>query len=245
MTAAPSNRFTARPVPGSIGPPARGRAAQGADVSRILPDLLAAAIVLFARFVTAVRANWLGTAPEDRKRVYFANHTSNGDFVLVWAVLPQAMRRHTRPVAASDYWLTSKLRAYVGRRVFDAVLINRIPEERTEDPVDLMAAALDAGASLILFPEGKRNTTDDPVLPFKSGLFHLARLRPDVDLVPVWIDNLNRVLPKGEIFPVPLICTVTFGETLHLGADEPKDAFLARAAAALAGLAQLARGARA
>jgi 1-acyl-sn-glycerol-3-phosphate acyltransferase len=151
-------------------------------------------------------------------------------------VLPTHLRRQTRPVAALDYWLTSPLRTFIGRDVFNAVLIDRRPEARTEDPVAQMAAALDQGSSLILFPEGKRNSADEPLLPFKSGLYHLAKARPEVDLVPVWIANLNKVMPKGEIIPVPLICTVTFGAPLHLAPDEAKDAFLARAAAALLSL---------
>jgi 1-acyl-sn-glycerol-3-phosphate acyltransferase len=194
------------------------------------------AISLFARFMTAPRAIWQGIEPVPRQRVYFANHTSNGDFVLIWTVLPAHLRRQTRPVAALDYWLTSPLRAFIGRDVFNAVLIDRRPEARTEDPVTQMAAALDQGASLILFPEGKRNSADEPLLPFKSGLYHLAKARPEVDLVPVWIANLNKVMPKGEIIPVPLICTVTFGAPLHLAGDEAKEVFLARASAALLSL---------
>jgi 1-acyl-sn-glycerol-3-phosphate acyltransferase len=194
------------------------------------------AILLFARFMTAPRAIWQGIEPVQRQRVYFANHSSNGDFVLIWTVLPAHLRQRTRPVAALDYWLTSRLRTFVGRDVFNAVLIDRRPEARTEDPVAQMAASLDDGASLILFPEGKRNLADEPLLPFKSGLYHLAKARPLVDLVPVWIANLNKVMPKGEIIPVPLICTVTFGPPLHLEPAEAKEDFLARATAALLAL---------
>lgn len=194
------------------------------------------AISLFARVVTAPRAIWSGIEPVPVQRVYFANHTSNGDFVLIWTVLPRALRLRTRPVAALDYWLTSPLRAFIGRDVFNAVLIDRRPEARSEDPVAQMAAALDQGASLILFPEGKRNNSDDLLLPFKSGLYHLAAQRPEVDLVPVWISNLNRVMPKGEIIPVPLICTLTFGAPLRLAPAETKEAFLARASTALLAL---------
>jgi 1-acyl-sn-glycerol-3-phosphate acyltransferase len=199
-------------------------------------QVIGQAISVFARFMTAPRAIWHGIEPVPRQRVYFANHSSNGDFVLIWTVLPAHLRRLTRPVAALDYWLTSPLRAFVGRDVFNAVLIDRRPEARTEDPVSQMARALDEGASLILFPEGKRNSADEPLLPFKSGLYHLARARPEVDLVPVWIANLNNVMPKGEIIPVPLICTVTFGAPLHVGPDEVKDDFLCRASAALLAL---------
>ncbi len=194
------------------------------------------AISTFARFMTAPRAIWQGIEPVQHQRVYFANHSSNGDFVLLWTALPLPLRRQTRPVAALDYWLTSPLRAFIGREVFNAVLIDRRPDARTEDPVAQMAAALDHGSSLILFPEGQRNSSEATLLPFKSGLYHLAKARPDVDLVPVWIANLNRVMPKGEVIPVPLICTLTFGAPLHLAKDEAKEAFLNRATQALLAL---------
>lgn len=194
------------------------------------------AISTFARFITAPRAVWQGIEPVPHQRVYFANHSSNGDFVLLWTALPTPLRRQTRPVAALDYWLTSPLRAFIGREVFNAVLIDRRPEARTEDPVAQMVQAIDKGSSLILFPEGQRNSSDAPLLPFKSGLYHLAKARPEVDLVPVWIANLNRVMPKGEVIPVPLICTLTFGAPLHLSEDEPKDTFLLRATQALLAL---------
>jgi 1-acyl-sn-glycerol-3-phosphate acyltransferase len=194
------------------------------------------AISFFARFMTAPRAIWQGIEPVQRQRVYFANHSSNGDFVLLWTVLPAPLRRKTRPVAALDYWLKSPLRSFIGREVFNAVLIDRRPEARVADPVAQMVEALDQGASLILFPEGQRNSSDTDLLPFKSGLYHLAKARPEVDLVPVWIANLNKVMPKGEIIPVPLICTLTFGAPLRLTPDEAKDAFLSRARAALLAL---------
>ena len=99
--------------------------------------------------------------------------------------------------------------------------------------VENLFAAIDEGASLIIFPEGNRNMGDDPLLPFKAGLYNIGRLRPDVDLVPTWVANLNNIMPKGEVVPLPLICTVTFGTPIHVGSGEEKDAFLARAAQAL------------
>jgi len=197
---------------------------------------VAVVIVLFARAITAVRATWQEGGPSREPCVYFANHSSHGDFILIWTVLPPRWRRRTRPVAAADYWLKSGLNRFIGRDVFNAVLIERERGSRTSNPISQMAQAVDAGSSLILFPEGTRNQTREPLLPFKSGLYHLAKMRPEVPLVPVWIDNLNRVMPKGEFVPIPFICTVTFGAALQIEVDESKDAFLGRSQAALLAL---------
>ena len=189
-------------------------------------------IRLFARAITAVRADWQGIEPIPRQRVYYSNHTSNGDMPMIWSVLPPALRRDVRPVAAADYWLKNKLRAFVGPEVFNCVLIDRRPEV-DDKPMDKILAALDEGSSLIIFPEGNRNMTDADLLPFKAGLYNMGLARPDVDLVPTWVANLNTIMPKGEIIPLPLICTVTFGASVHVQNGESKEDFLARAAKAL------------
>lgn len=200
---------------------------------RVVAKPVAAAIVVFARAITAVRAIWPNDGIPQGQCVYFANHSSHGDFILVWAVLPPSLRRKTRPVAGAEYWLKSSINRFIGCNVFDAVLIERDRDKRIRDPIEVMAEVVDSGASLILFPEGTRNQTDAPLLPFKSGLFHLASTRPDVQLVPVWINNLNRVMPKGEIVPIPFICTVTFGNAIRIDAGETKETFLDRARTAL------------
>jgi 1-acyl-sn-glycerol-3-phosphate acyltransferase len=204
-----------------------------------LSRLSARAIILFAHMLTGMQARWSGCLPNAVQRVYFANHSSHGDFVLIWGCLPHELRVLTRPVAGSDYWNTSALRRFIGCDVFNSVLIDRTAgrTDGGEDPVARMREALDNGASLIIFPEGTRNTTDERLLPFKSGLYHLARACPGIEFVPVWIDNLNRVMPKGEVVPIPLLCTVSFGEPLRLEADEHKDSFLTRCRERLLSLA--------
>jgi 1-acyl-sn-glycerol-3-phosphate acyltransferase len=202
---------------------------------RIVEALTSYAVTAFARLITGVRPDWRGLAPEPKQRIYFANHASHGDFVLIWSVLPKELRDRTRPVAGADYW-RSGIRRFLGEDVFKAVLIERLPENRTQDPVGLMAAALDAGDSLILFPEGTRNMSDLPLLGFKSGLYNLARMRPQIEMVPTWIDNISRVLPKGEFLPLPLLCSVTFGAPLRLGDGEDRLVFLERARQALLAL---------
>ena len=100
-----------------------------------------------------------------------------------------------------------------------------------------MARALEGGDALIVFPEGTRNTTDTRLLPFKSGIYHLAAACPEVEFVPVWIENLSRVMPKGQIVPVPLLCTITIGPPLRIQPAEDKTAFIARTREALLALA--------
>lgn len=213
------------------------------DMRTLIAKPAAVAIVLFARAITAVRAIWSGEGLPPRRCVYFANHSSHGDFILVWAVLPPRMRAETRPVAGAEYWLKSRLSTFIGRDVFNSVLIQRDRENRTQDPIAQMADAIDSGSSLIVFPEGTRNQTEEQLLPFKSGIFHLAEARPDIDFVPVWINNLNRVMPKGEIVPIPLICTVTFGSPMQLERGETKEDFLERLRAAMLALSPKTAGA--
>lgn len=202
----------------------------------MLPDrLIAASICSFAKLFTGVRARWIGGLPDKQVRIYFANHRSHGDFVLIWASLPERLRGLTRPVAGADYWLQGGLRRFLINRVFRAVLIDRLGG-RSADPIANMGAALHAGESLILFPEGTRNLGDG-LLPFKSGLYHLACGHPEIELVPVWIENLGRAMPKGSLIPLPLLCSLTFGRPLTIGPAESKADFLARARQSLLDLA--------
>ena len=180
-----------------------------------------------------------------RPCVYFANHRSHGDFVLLWSVLPPKLRSKTRPVAGADYWCKSPFRKFIGEDVFNALLIERNSNERTQDPIKKMTDAVAEGSSLIIFPEGTRNMGDEKLLPFKTGLFHLARTLAErgieADFVPVWIDNLNRVMPKGEFIPVPLLCKIHFGAAVPLNGDH-KDTYLERASNRLAELSGEDRG---
>ncbi|GAA5143425.1 lysophospholipid acyltransferase family protein [Prosthecobacter algae] len=180
------------------------------------------------RMATGALARWHGCGPELRQRIYFANHTSNLDGPLLWASLPAPLRMRTRMVAAHDYWSVGRLRPWLAQSVFRAVLIERKKPTAECNPLDTMLQALGDDHSLIIFPEGGRQTSPDPQ-PFKAGLFHLAKRRPEVELVPVWMENLNRILPKGEFLPAPLLGSLVFGTPIRLEAGETKVDFLERA----------------
>jgi 1-acyl-sn-glycerol-3-phosphate acyltransferase len=203
----------------------------------LVTDALGATITGFTRLVTGAQARWIGCAPAAVQRIYFGNHSSHADFALIWASLPYDLRVRTRPVAGADYWDQGRVRRYIIHEVLRGVLIERAGGERTRDPIEVILAALELGDSLIVFPEGTRNATDAALLPFKSGIYRVACQRPDVELVPVWMENLGRVLPKGEFVPVPLLCSVNFGAPIRLREGEDKSSFLGRARQALLDLA--------
>jgi 1-acyl-sn-glycerol-3-phosphate acyltransferase len=197
--------------------------------------MLAESLAAFARIVSGTRPRWVGIAPDRRQRVYYANHTSHLDALVIWAVLPPDIRRRTRPVAARDYWMGGRIRRHLATKVFNAVLVDRAPADYHHSPLDDMVAALEEGSSLILFPEGQRGTGTE-VKDFRAGLYHLAERRPDVELVPVYLTNLNRVMPRGAHLPVPLQSEAIFGAPLFLEPGESKSAFLVRSRNALMSL---------
>jgi len=191
-----------------------------------------------ARFLSGASARWIDSQPDTSQRVYFANHTSHLDAVVIWSSLPQRVRVLTRPVAAKDYWTAGPIRRHLARRVFNAILIDRTEIKVHQSPVDLMIREIGNQYSLIVFPEGGRSDGRD-VGEFKSGLYYLCKKRPDLELIPVHIDNMNRILPRGEVLPVPMLSCLTFGPPLWLEAGEPKSDFLERARRALRRLKEI------
>ena len=179
------------------------------------------------RVLTGAQARWQGCPPKAEQRIYFANHQSHADLVLMWAALPEELRSITRPIAAKDYWTKTPFKQWITTAVFNAIYVDRA-KTGEQDPLEPLIDALKSGDSVILFPEGTRGNQEEPQ-KFKSGLYNLAQKFPNVVLVPAWINNVQRVMPKGEIVPVPILCSVTFGAPIALGAGEERSEFLTRA----------------
>lgn len=195
-------------------------------------------LTLLARLLSGASVRWIDSQPDTCQRVYFANHTSHLDVILVWSALPSHVRKLTRPVAAKDYWSRGWLRRYIARS-YNAMLIDRREIKVHQSPVDIMIREIGKTHSVILFPEGGR-TTGESVGEFKSGLYYLSKKRPDLELIPVYIDNMNRILPRGEFLPVPLLSCITFGPPMWLEAGETKMEFLERARSAVLQLKDIA-----
>ena len=192
------------------------------------------AMIALVRLLVAAHPRWVGAAPSLAQSIYFTNHASHLDTLALWVALPADLRARTRPVAAKDYWGHGSVKRFIALKVLNAVLIDR-EISRHSDPLAPLFAALASGDSLILFPEGTRKAQAEPS-DFKGGLYHLAEAYPQVKLIPVYLDTLHRSMPKGSYLPVPLICTVRFGEALAWQADEHKKAFLTRAREAILSL---------
>jgi 1-acyl-sn-glycerol-3-phosphate acyltransferase len=199
-----------------------------------LPEAAGLLLATIARLITGAQGHWHGAPPKAEQRIYFANHQSHFDWVLIWASLPRDLRTITRPIAARDYWTGSKLKHWITHEIFNAVYVSR-ERSADEDPLEPLMEALRNGDSLVIFPEGTRGNKPEPAA-FKAGLYHLAEAFPEVQLIPAWIDNVQRVMPKGEVVPVPILCSVTFGAPLTLQAGEDKRAFLDRARNAVVAL---------
>jgi 1-acyl-sn-glycerol-3-phosphate acyltransferase len=198
---------------------------------------LSTLLIATVRLLVGATPRWIGSEPAGNQRIYFANHSSHIDTIALWSALPPALRRRTRPVAAADYWGTGKLKRYIVLQGLNAVLIDRNRATSDANPLEPLFEALDRGDSLIIFPEGTRQCQPLPG-PFKAGLFHLAERYPAVELIPVYLENLHRSMPKGTALPVPILCTVRFGAPLPRIAGEDKQAFLNRARDAVTGTAQ-------
>jgi 1-acyl-sn-glycerol-3-phosphate acyltransferase len=197
--------------------------------------LLRMIVLGLVRLLAGAQANWQGCAPQHRQRIYFANHSSHLDTVVIIAALPPDLRAETHPVAALDYWGGSRLRRFIAIACLNAVLVDRSGHAEG-DALKPLAEILERGQSLILFPEGTRG--EGTIAPFRSGLFNLARRFPEAELVPVYLENLHRILPKGSVLIVPLICTSWFGTPMRLAPAESRETFLERARQAVLELSE-------
>ncbi len=200
----------------------------------MLAKLMSWFLLGLVRVLTGAQARWQGCPPKAEQRIYFANHQSHADLVMIWAALPHELRGITRPIAAKDYWTKSKFRQWITTAVFNAVYVDRA-KTGEQDPLEPLMEALEKGDSIIIFPEGTRGHAEEPQ-PFKAGLFNLALRFPNVVLVPAWINNIQRVMPKGEVVPVPILCSVTFGAPIKVEEGEERRPFLDRARAAVMAL---------
>lgn len=190
-------------------------------------NFTAASLSFLAKFLCGAKIRWKDSQPDTCQRIYFANHTSHLDAIVLWSSLPREVRNLTRAVAAKDYWDAGMVRRHITKSL-NLLLIDRHDISVRRSPIQLMLNEIGNTHSLIVFPEGGRSNTGE-LGEFKSGLYYLSKKRPELELMPVYMDNMNRVLPRGEILPVPLLSCITVGAPIWLEPGESKVDFLERA----------------
>lgn len=198
----------------------------------MIARLVGEALFGAAKLLVGGQARWAGCEPTTTQRIYFANHASHMDTIILCGALPAYLREGTHPVAAADYWGGGPVQRFIALKVLNAVLVER---SGSKDPLAPLRAVLEGGQSLIIFPEGTRRAESLPG-NFKAGLYHLAKDFPEAELVPVYLTNLARAYPKGAILPAPISSTAHFGTPIQLKPNEDKVDFLKRAQKAIVDL---------
>ena len=172
--------------------------------------------------------------PTHGPAIVAANHNSHVDTFLLLSLFPAHALRRVRPAAAADYFLANPLIAWISRRVIGIVPVHRELAGSGVDVLAPMRQALESGDIVVIFPEGTRGAGGDQLAPLRSGIARLTEAVPAASVTPVWIQGAGRVLPKGELLPVPLTCCVHVGEPLRW--DGERTAFLDRLRGAIEGL---------
>jgi long-chain acyl-CoA synthetase len=137
-----------------------------------------------------------GNVPANRNFLVVANHASHLDFALAGYALG-APGRELVVLAAKDYFFNTNARRFVVGNFTRLIPFDR--ERAQLDSLDDAIDELNAGRSVLMFPEGTRSP-DGAIHEFKSGAGYLA-LRGGCDVLPVRISGTYEVLGKGSIIP--------------------------------------------
>ena len=165
--------------------------------------------------------------------IVVANHNSHLDTMVLMTLLPSHLLPRVHPVAAADYFLRHRLLAWFALRIVGIIPIERrppappataeppappTPGAPRPDALAAVAAALERGDVVILFPEGSRGEPER-LSEWKSGVARLAERLPAVPVIPVYMHGLGKALPRGTMLPVPFFCDVFVGEPVAWSGD--------------------------
>jgi 1-acyl-sn-glycerol-3-phosphate acyltransferase len=179
-------------------------------------------VLFFALIVRPFMALFIGLRVRGREHLetpdpflLVANHSSHLDTLSLLSLFPLRRLRRLHPCAAADYFARNAAAAFFSRTFFNILPIERVRINPEDHPIQRMREALERGDSLLLFPEGTRGS-GGALAPFKGGVAHLVEQLPHVPVIPVYLENMGRALPKGEFVPVPFFCEVRIGAPRRL-----------------------------
>lgn len=137
-----------------------------------------------------------------RPCIYMANHQSNVDPPVLFAVIPPRIAFMGKKSLFSIPILGGAM------RLGDFVPVHREHPEEARASVDDALEKLSRGITFLVYPEGKRSL-DARLLPFKHGVFLLA-IRASVPIVPITLEGAERIMAKGkwEVYPGTVRVTV-------------------------------------
>lgn len=151
--------------------------------------------------------------PRKHSFIIVANHASHLDAVALLSLFHMRDLALIRPVAAADYFNRNRLVGFVSSVFFNILPIERKHICRGSNPLDDLRTTLSKGQSLIIFPEGTRSMTGE-IGTFHAGVAHLAKEFPQIPVIPVYMSNMWRALPKGEFILLPFICELHIGPAI-------------------------------
>jgi|TARA_B110000091_G_C13749889_1_gene447169 1-acyl-sn-glycerol-3-phosphate acyltransferase len=162
------------------------------------------------------------TLKNKKQFILIANHNSHMDTMAIMSAIPSRYIHRVHPIAARDFFGGSLFKKILMRYLVNATLIKRDRTDPENDPIDSMDKMLKKSRSLILYPEGSRGIPG-VMSNFKKGLGYLIQRNPDVDVIPVYLDNVYKTLPKGKKIILPYNCSINFGEPIKFNSYELED----------------------
>lgn len=177
----------------------------------------------FLKLIVGVRFGAARSLIEVPQFIIVANHNSHLDTMTLLAAMPARIVHRVRPVAAADHFGKKRWQAWATRMFVNGLLIprKRDPMNTKNDPINRMVAALDAGDSLILFPEGTRGEPE-VLQRFKKGIGLVLSQRPHVPYVPAYMKGLGSALPKGDGLILPHPGDLRIGKPTMVNSSEPE-----------------------
>jgi 1-acyl-sn-glycerol-3-phosphate acyltransferase len=124
--------------------------------------------------------------------VVVCNHNSLMDVPVTTPFMPQA----NKTIAKKSF---AKIPFFGWIYAAGSVLVDRKNEKDRRKSYDNMKKVLNAGLDMVIYPEGTRNRSNDPLKSFYDGAFRLAA-DTGKDVFPVLVFNTKKVLPVHQTF---------------------------------------------
>ena len=154
--------------------------------------------------------------------ILIANHNSHMDTMAIMSAIPHRFIHKVHPVAARDFFGKNLFQKILMRYLVNATLIRRDRDNKERDPINDMDKMLKKKRSLILFPEGSRGIAGK-MSNFKKGLGYLVQKNPKISVIPVYLENIYKTLPKGKRLILPYNCSIKFGEPIKFSSLDMND----------------------